>query len=168
MEQFVSYFFLYFLLNLCFKADALEKDQANLTIINASLASSNTTRTESRNVSTDTSLTSLVFIDNLRSKDKVGEGELSDRDRDSISRFNFNNLEIFSNQKNPGQKGLEDEKDWKSKMAKLSGLLDGGEEPKMWLLTEIGKNDLWRYLGLLRNASLNKNRLELISTRRQC
>ena len=168
MDQVVSYFFLYSVLNFCINADTLENPAENFTITNISLASSNVT--DSKNVSMDTSLTPLVFIDNLRSREKVGDGELSDKDRDSISRFNFNNLEIFSNRKNPNQKVLQDGKEWKSKMTKLSGILDGGEEQKMWLITEIDKKDLRRYLQLLRSSSLSLNRkkLAIVSTRPEC
>ena len=79
MKQYVSYFCLYSLLKLCFMAETEENPPRNLTVTDMSLApsimSSNTTH--SGNVSVDRSLASLLFIDNLRSRDKAGEGELS-------------------------------------------------------------------------------------------
>ena len=162
MKQLVSYFFLYFLSNLFVPGDSEGKRGRGFTRNSTNL---NLTKT-SRNISEDAQrkLPALLFIDELRSKGQSGDGELTESDRDSISKFNFDNLRIFPNQKDPHQKPINNEKDWDTNINKLSDFLDEDGRQKMWLVTEIERQDLSRYLQLLKNSLFDKKKLQFISS----
>ena len=106
----------------------------------------------------------LLFIDHLRAESPTGDGEFSEMDKDSIGKFNLNNLGIFSNQADPQQRANDNPGDWEANIKKLSGFLDRPGRRRMWLVTDIDKSHLGNYLQLLRNYKSNKKKLHFIST----